>query len=104
MYSVSVAKKDRVPTEEEMESITKKVEHKWRLIGVYLGINQAELEQIEKMCDGDDSHCSSELFRKWSTQEISTSCPFTWKGVIQALDNSSVSESSLAEQLKMMHL
>ena len=80
------------------------MEHKWRLIGMYLGVDQAELDQISHDCGSDNYFSSSELFQKWAAQEISTSCPFTWKGVIEALDNDAVKESSLARQLESKHL
>ena len=93
-----------VPTDEQRTSIAQQVRHKWRLIGMRLGVDQAELEQITHECSGDHSLCCSELFRKWSTQEVSTSSPFTWKGVIEALDNDVVRESSLARELESTHL
>ena len=98
------AKIDGVPTEEQRTFIAQQVRRKWRLIGIHLGVDQAELEQITHECSGDHSLCCSELFRKWSTQEVSTSSPFTWKGVIEALDNDVVRESSLARELESTHL
>ena len=93
-----------VPTEEQRAFIVQQVGHKWRLIGMHLGVDQAELEQITHECGGDHSLCCSELFRKWAAQEVSTSSPFTWKGVIEALDNGVVKESSLARELESTHL
>ena len=93
-----------LPTEEQRTFIAQQVRRKWRLIGIHLGVDQAELEQITHECSGDHSLCCSELFRKWSTQEVSTSSPFTWKGVIEALDNDVVRESSLARELESTHL
>ena len=93
-----------VPTWERMNTITQQVGHKWRLLGIHLGLDQAELDQITHECSSDNSLCCSELFRKWAVQEVSTSCPFTWKGVIEALDNGVVRESSLARQLESTYL
>ena len=76
---------------------------KWRLIGIHLGVGQAELDQIAHDC-GSDYFSSSELFRKWAAQEISVSCPFTWKAVIEALDDDVVRESSLARELESTYL
>ena len=89
-----------VPTEEQRKFIAQQVKSKWRLIGIHLGMDQTEIEQIIHECGGDDSHCSSELFRKWAAQELSTSRPFAWEGIIAALDNFVVNESSLARQLE----
>ena len=98
------AKIDGVPTEEQRNFIAHQVRHKWWLIGLHLGVDQAELEQITHECSGDHSRCCSELFQKWATQEVSTSSSFTWKAVIEALDNDVVRESSLARQLESTHL
>ena len=76
---------------------------KWRLIGIRLGLDQPEIKRITHKYSGDESLCCSELFRKWAEQEVSTSCPFTWKGVIKTLDNGFVNESSLAIQLESIH-
>ena len=69
-----------------------------------LGVDPAELDQIASECGSDQSLCCSELFRKWSAREITASCPFTWKGVIETLDSDLVRESSLARDLKSTHL
>ena len=81
-----------VPTEEERNSIVQQVGHKWRQIGIHLGVDKAELDQIMHECSDDDILCCSELFRKWAAQEVSTP-PFTWKEVIEVLDNDVVGES-----------
>ena len=93
-----------VPTEEQREFIAQQVKSKWRLIGIRLRLDQPEIEQITHKYSGDESLCCSELFRKWAAQDVSTSCPFTWKGVIKTLDNGFVNESSLARQLESMHM
>ena len=97
-------KKSEVPTSEFRETIAKKLRHKWRQIGIYLKIDRTELDQIVRECNGDDSRCSSELFRKWAAQEVATSSPFTWKGLIETLDNDAVKESSLSRRLKSKQL
>ena len=97
-------KKSEVPTSEFRETIAKKLRHKWRQIGIYLNIDHTELDQIAHECKGDDSRCSSELFRKWTALEVSTSCPFTWKALNETLDNDAVKESSLSQCLKSKQL
>ena len=104
MFFHAVQIYEAVPTEEQRIFIAQQVRRKWHLIGVYLGVDQAEIDQITHECSGDHSLCCFELFRKWSTQEVSTSCPFTWMGVIEALDNNVVRESSLARELESMRL
>ena len=94
-----------VPSDEDIARISQQVAHKWRLIGLQLGVDPAELDQIAYEC-GDDqqSRCCSELFRKWAAGEVTASCPFTWKGVIETLDSPTVRESSLARDLESTYL
>ena len=93
-----------VPTEQQRKLIARQVKSKWRLLGIHLGVDQAELDQISHDCGSDNDLSSSELFRKWAAQEVSTSCPFTWKGVIEALDNGVVREPSMARQFESTYL
>ena len=104
LFQFHSAKIYEVPTEEQRNLIALQVKHKWHLIGIHLGVDQAELEQISHDCDSDNDLSSSELFRKWAAQEISTSCPFTWKALIEALDNGVVREPSLAKRLESTYL
>ena len=92
-----------VPSDEDIALICQRVAHKWKLLGVQLGVYPAELDQIASEC-GSDQSCCSELFRKWSAIEITASCPFTWKGVIEILDSESVGESPLARNLESTHI
>ena len=87
-----------------MEWIANLVRRKWRLIGVHLEVDHTELEQIALKCRDNDFLCCFLLFQKWAAQEVSTSCPFTWKGVIETLDNSFVRESYLARQLEYTYM
>ena len=75
-----------VPTSEDIALISQQVAHKWRLVGVQLGVDPAELHQIASECGSDQSLCSSKLFRKWSAREITASCPFTWEEAAKILD------------------
>ena len=87
IMSTSVAE---VPTREDIALISQQVAHKWRLVGLDLGIHPSELEQIASECGSDDqSLCSSKLFRKWSAGEIIASCPFTWEEVAKIIDRKS---------------
>ena len=87
IMSTSVAE---VPTSEDIALISQRVAHKWRLVGLELGVDPAELDQIASECGSDDqSLCSSKLFRKWSAREITASCPLTWEEFAKILDYSS---------------
>ena len=98
------AKIHGVPSDDDIARLSQRVAHKWRLVGLELGVDPAELDRIASECGSDQSLCCSELFRKWSAREITASCPFTWEGVIETLDSESVKESSLARSLESTHL
>ena len=48
-----------VPSDEDIALISQRMAHKWRLVGLDLGIDPAELDQI---ASEDVYQCSSELF------------------------------------------
>ena len=90
-----------VPTEEEREEVACTVQHKWRLIGLQLGIEADCLDGIaEEFSPDNDAQCSSELFRRWATNKLSADCPFMWGKLIEILDGSLVRESTLARELE----
>ena len=65
-----------VPTEEEREEVAHTVQHKWRIFGLQLGIDGIYLDGIaEDFSPNNDAQCSSELFRRWATNELSADCP-----------------------------
>ena len=82
----------------DISQISQQVAQKWRLIGLQLEIHsKSELDQIAYVYQ---SLCCSELFMMLAAKMIRESRPFTWKGVIEALDSSLVSESSLTSDLE----
>ena len=99
-FCIHTAKVHGVPSMKDILQISQQVAHKWRLVGLQLGVHQAELDQIDYDCGSDQSQCYSELFRKWAAGEVTASCPFTWRGVIETLDSSTVKESFLARRLE----
>ena len=88
----------------DIAQISQQIAHKWRLVGMQLKVHKAELDQIASECGSDNSQCCSELFRKWAAGEVTASCPFTWKVLIEALDSPLVRESSLARSLESTYL
>ena len=100
MVPVYTAKMHGVPSDEDIAQISQRVAHKWRLVGLQLEVDPAELDQIASECGSDHSQCCSELFRKWAAGEVTASCSFTWKGVIETLDSSTVRETTLVRSLK----
>ena len=103
-FYIHAAKVHEVPSMEDIALIVQQVAHKWRLVGLQLGVDSAELDQIASECGSDSSQCCSKLFRKWAAGEVTVSCPFTWKGVIEALDSSLVRESLMARNLESTYL
>ena len=90
-----------VPTEEEREEVAHTVQHKWRLIGLQLGIDGEYLEGIaEEFAPDNYVQCSSELFRRWANNELSADCPLMWGKLIEILDGSLVREFALARELE----
>ena len=90
-----------VPTEEEREEVAHTVQHKWRLIGLQLGIDGEYLDGIaENFSPDSHAQCSSELFRRWATNELSADCPLMWGKLIEILDGSLVRETVLARELE----
>ena len=90
-----------VPTEEEREEIAHTVQHKWRLIGLQLGIDEKYLDGIaEDFSPDNHAQCSFELFRRWATNELSADYPFMWDKLIEILDGSLVQETTLARELE----
>ena len=91
-----------VPTDDEREELAQATKHKWRLIGLQLGVDAGCLDTIAKEYSDDQAQCSSALFGQWARNELSGSNlqPFMWLNVITILDCSSVRESSLARELE----
>ena len=91
-----------VPTEEEREEVARTVQHKWRLIGLQLGIEADCLDEIaEEFSPDDHAQCSSELFRRWATNELSANCHiYMWEKLIEILGSSLVRETTLANKLE----
>ena len=89
-----------VPTEEEREEVAHTVQHKWRLIGLQLGIDGKYLDGIAEEFSPNDAQCSSELFRQWATNELSADCPLMWGNLFEILGGSLVRETTLARELE----
>ena len=90
----------KVPNETEREELAQVVKHKWRLIGLQLGVETECLDVIEQEYPFDEAKCCSQLFRKWANGKLSTDCPFVWKEVIKLLHGSVVREVALASELE----
>ena len=87
--------------EERHFSVIEKVQDRWWEIGIYLGFQVAELNNIEQQRDRDGKKCLMSITDKWirnSTQQCNDRYSPTWDGLINLLLD--IQESRTAEQLK----
>ena len=68
--------------------------HKWYALGLQLGIEDKELEEIEKHCSGDVDECRRAMFRIW----LGTSSNPCRKELLIALRRNAVDEIAVAER------
>ena len=90
-----------VPTDDEREEVAQATKHKWRLIGLQLGVDVEYLDMVAKEHPDGNAQCSSFLFGQWARNELSGSdLPFMWLNVITILDGSLVRETNLAREFE----
>ena len=82
-----------------MNEIAAKIPGKWRDVGLQLGLDQGVLDGIALTNQGDTNHCYSNVFTRWKNQD-STTHPYTWSTVVQALESQTVGENQLASKIK----
>ena len=79
-----------------MEEIAAEIPGKWRDVGVQLGLEPGVLDGI---ATEDTNRCYSNVFTKWKNLN-STTHPYTWSTVVQALESRTVAEKLLASKIK----
>ena len=73
-----------------------KIPSKWKRVGVALGLNQSQIDSIEKQRLADPIDCYSDVFRLW--QQLSTpQQPVSWTTLVTVLRSRTVGEEHLAE-------
>ena len=82
-----------------MNEIAAKIPGKWRDVGLQLGLDQGVLDGISLISPGDTNHCYSNVFTRWKNQD-STTHPYTWSTVVQALESRTVGENLLVSKIK----
>ena len=89
------------PTDQDlMNEVAAKIGPKWRQVGIQLGLEHADLENIEAKHNHSQIHCKfSDVFQKWKNIP-NRNPPYTWATIIRALNAPLVSECRLAEDLK----
>ena len=83
-----------------MKEVAAKIPGKWRDVGLQLGSDQELLGGIASISPGDTDHCYRNVFTRWKKQN-STTHPYTWSTVVQALQTPAVGEERLADKIKI---
>ena len=78
-----------------MNEIAASIPSKWKDVGLQLGLDLGVLEGIR----GEASHCYMDVFTRWKNQN-STTHPYTWSMIVQALYTPAVGEERLADKIK----
>ena len=82
-----------------MNEVAAKIPSKWRDMGQQLGVDQGVLDGIAAISPGDMNRCHSNVFTRWKNQN-STTYPYTWSTIVQALKSPAVGEKRLADEIK----
>ena len=82
-----------------MNEVAAKIPSKWRDMGLQLGVDQSVLEGIATTSPGDTKHHYINVFTQWENQN-STTHPYTWSTIVQALESPAVGEKRLADEIK----
>ena len=76
------------------------VAHKWRIIGLMLGLSHGSIARIEK--DNDTVHHRMiEMLGDWKNRESST---YTWQTIVEALKSKAVNEQYLARHIEQKYI
>ena len=81
-----------------MNEVATKIPGKWRDVGLQLGLDQGVLEGIALISPENTNHCYANVFIRWKNQN-STTHPYTWSTVVQALKTPAVGERRLADKI-----
>ena len=81
-----------------MNEVAAEIPGKWRDIGLQLGLDHEVLNGIATTIPGDTNHCYSDVFTRWKSQN-SSSYPYTWLTIVQAIQSKAVGEKKLADKI-----
>ena len=84
-----------------MNEVAAKIPGKWRDVGLQLGVDQSILDGIATISQGDTNLSYSNVFTRWKNQN-STTHPYTWSTIVQALKAPAVGEERLADKISAM--
>ena len=81
-----------------MKEVAANIPNKWRDVGLQLGLDQGVLEGIASISPGDTNLYYINVFTWWKNL-TSTTHPYTWSTVVQALESPAVGERRLADKI-----
>ena len=82
-----------------MNEVAAEIPGKWRDVGLQLGLDQGVLGGIATISLGDTNLCYSNVFTQWKNLN-STTHPYTWLTIVDALEAPAVREKQLASKIK----
>ena len=84
------------PQLDQLENeIVSKIPHKWRAVGIQLGVPVNKLHQISTEENINCQNCFRRVFSEW----LSQNCDRSWSKVLQVLRTDAVGEVRLATEL-----
>ena len=90
---------DTVSLFQFMETVATEIPSKWKRLGVAFGLNQSQIDAIEKRRLADPIECFSDVFHHW--QQTSTpQKPANWSSLVRVLCSRYVGEERLAEYVQ----
>ena len=81
-----------------MNEVAAVIPGSWMVVGQQLGLEQGILEGIALNNPGNSNHCYSAVFTRWRNRS-STSHPYTWSTILQALESKAVEQNELASTI-----
>ena len=78
-----------------MNEVAAAIPSKWWDVGLQLGLDDGVLEGV----GGEASHCYRNVFTRWKNQN-STTHPYTWSTLVQALQTPAVGKERLADKIR----
>ena len=81
------------------EYVASNIPHKWRRVGVALGLSQALIDAIDDRHRGEFFRCFSDVFKYWQS-ESTPERPANWATLISVLQSNTVGEEALAEHIQ----
>ena len=82
-----------------MMEVAAEIPGKWKDVGLQLGVDHDVLEGIATISQGDTNLYYCNVFTRWKNQ-TSTTHPYTWSTLVQALKAPAVGEERLADKIK----